>query len=393
MKILKTFVIILLFVFAKSQAQTDTKADGRVGGITTAVPFLMIAPDSRSGGMGDVGVATSPDANSMHWNPAKYAFIKRDAGIALTYTPWLRKLVSDINLAYLTGYKRLDDKQTIAASLLYFNLGEITFTNNTGAELNQYTPHEFSLDFAYSRKLSDYLSVGVAARYIHSNLTGGMYVESVQVDTKPGNAIAADVSAYYERDITVSDKDATLGVGVNISNIGSKITYTENDDIGGKSFLPINLRLGGAIDIELDRYNSFTLAVDINKLLVPTPPIYADSLDTNGDKIIEDGKDPNVSVPAGMIQSFGDAPDGFSEELQEITWSIGAEYWYNKQFALRAGYFNENKWKGNRKFFSVGLGLKLNVFAIDFSYLIPTVQHNPLANTLRFTLSFDFEEM
>jgi len=341
--------------------------------------FLTIAPDSRSGAMGDVGVATSPDYNSMRWNPSKYAFIESDMGFAVSYTPWLRNLVNDINLGYLTFYKRLDKKQTIAASLLFFNLGEIQFTNEEGLYNGQHSPYEMSIDAAYSRAFSENISGGIAFRYIRSDITGGATVEGTE--TTAGNAVAADVSMYYFNEkVSLSDNFHTFSFGINISNIGNKISYTEVQ----KDFLPTNLKIGSAFKYNIDEYNSLTLALDLNKLLVPTPP-----QEINDSTFF--GEPNDVSVAEGMIQSFYDAPAGWEEELHEIKYSIGAEYWYANQFAVRAGYFHEHQTKGNRKYYTVGAGLRLNVFTIDFSYLIPQKQNNPLANTVRFTLGFDFE--
>jgi len=363
---------------------------GQMNAIQSAVPFLTIAPDSRAGAMGDAGVATDPDINSMHWNPAKYAFIDEEMGISLSYTPWLRTLVPDINLAYLSFFRRLDRQQVIAASLRYFSLGEIVFTNQFGDYQGQHTPNEFAIDAGYSRLFSDKFSGGLAFRFIRSDLTGGA-VSSTSGETKAGIAFAADVSAYYQTDIQVSDKDAKLSFGADISNIGTKISYTQNQDA---DFIPINLRLGGALKMNLDPYNTLTFALDFNKLLVPSPPVYyQDSTNAAGDPVIHYGMDPNVSVPVGMFRSFYDAPGGFKEEINEIMYSIGAEYWYRNQFAIRGGYFHENQNKGNRKFFTLGVGLKLNVFAVDFAYLVPTSgRQNPLANTMRFTLSFNFDK-
>ena len=341
--------------------------------------FLTIAPDSRAGAMGDVGVATSPDINSMRWNPAKYAFIESDMGVAVSYTPWLRNLVNDINLGYLTFFKRLDKKQTVAASLLFFNLGEIQFTNEEGLYDGQHSPYEMSIDAAYSRAFSEKISGGIAFRYIRSDITGGAVVEGTE--TSAGNAVAADVSMYYLNDkVKLADNYHTFSFGINISNIGNKISYTEIQ----KDFLPTNLRIGGAFKYNIDDYNSLTLALDLNKLLVPTPP-----QEINDSTFF--GYNSDVSVAEGMIQSFYDAPAGWEEELHEIKYSVGAEYWYANQFAVRGGYFHEHETKGNRKYFTVGAGLKLNVFTIDFSYLIPLKQNNPLANTVRFTLGFDFQ--
>ena len=343
--------------------------------------FLTIAPDSRAGAMGDVGAATSPDYNSMKWNPAKYAFIESDMGIAASLTPWLRNLVNDINLYYLSFYKRIDKKQTVAASLLYFDLGEIQFTNSEGEYNGQHQPYEMSLDVAYSRAFSERISGGIAFRYIRSDITGGAVVESTE--TNPGNAVAADVSLYYLNDeVKLNDQRHEFSFGINISNIGSKISYTESQ----KDFIPTNLKIGAAFKYNMDDYNSLTLALDLNKLLIPTPEVELN------DSVFF-GETSDVSVPEGMIQSFYDAPGGWEEELHEIKYSIGAEYWYANQFAVRAGYFHEHETKGNRKYFTVGAGLKLNVFTIDFSYLIPVKQNNPLANTMRFTLGLDFQAL
>ncbi|MBL7111436.1 MAG: type IX secretion system outer membrane channel protein PorV [Bacteroidales bacterium] len=373
----------------------------QLNAIQVTVPFLTIAPDSRGGGMGDVGVATHPDINSQFWNPAKYPFIDGEGGVAVSYTPWLRKLIGDINLAYLSAYKRIDDRQVVSASLRYFSLGNIVFTNIYGQVQGQFNPNEFSLDAGYSRLLTNNFSGAIAFRFIRSDLTGGHFVSGIE--SEPGVAVAGDLAFYYQNDIYLSDKDSRLAFGLNISNMGNKIAYTANQD---KAFIPINMRLGGALTTWFDEYNSLTLTADVNKLLVPTPPVYlTDSLtgntvkDENGDWVIEYGKDPDVPVPVGMLRSFWDAPgvvqdDGsrsiFLEELHEFTYSIGLEYWYREQFAIRGGYFHEHATKGNRKFFTVGVGFKLNVFGLDFSYLIPVKQNNPLANTLRFTLSFEF---
>ncbi len=355
---------------------------GQVNAIPTAVPFLTITPDSRAGGMGDVGVATTPDINSQHWNAAKYAFKEGTWGVGISYSPWLRHLVNDINLAYLVGYYRFDKLQTVSMSLRYFSLGNIEFTDEWATPIRTFNPNEFALDAGYARAFSEKVSAGLVFRFIYSNLTGGTGTGST--DTRPGMSFAADVNMYYHTDITLSDKDGEAAFGLNISNIGTKMSYTADQEA---SFLPTNLRLGGSLGIDLDKYNRINFALDLNKLLVPTPPVYNDS---TGDIIA--GMDPNVSVPVGMLHSFYDAPGGFREEFHEITWSAGAEYWYNQLLALRGGFFYEHATKGNRKYFSMGLGLRLNVFAVDFSYLIPIYQNNPLAGTLRFTLLFDFDK-
>jgi hypothetical protein len=375
----------------------------QVNTITTAVPLLMISPDARAAAMGDAGVASTPDANSIHWNPAKLAFIKDDIGFSVSYTPWLRALVPDINLAYISGYKKIDDDQALGMSLLYFSLGNITFTNIAGEVTGEFNPNEFAFDLAYTRKLSDKLSGGLALRYIYSNLTGGYYIESAG-ESKPGQSIAADVSVYYQNEVELGEKGGLLGLGMNISNIGAKIAYTETAD---RDFIPINMRVGASLTIDIDKYNSIAFVGDINKLLVPTPPVY--QTDSSGNPIIEDGKkvveygmDPDRSVVSGMFGSFSDAPgvivnaetgerSVFKEEMRELTYSAGFEYWYDNQFAVRAGYFHEHSTKGNRQYFTLGAGLKYNVFGLDFAYLIPTEARHPLENTLRFTLLFDFE--
>lgn len=399
------FLLLIGLVYNNSFSQNPTiSIDGRdvPNAVTSAATFLMIAPDSRGGGMGDVGVATSPTSNSMHWNPAKYAFIESNMGVSISYTPWLRNLgIDDINLAYLSGYKRIDQRQVIAFSLVYFSLGEITFTDNQGIEIATKNPNEFAIDAAYSRSFSDRFAGSIAFRFIYSNITGGAGAY-VGTESHPGNAVAADISLFYRNeDISISNiNTSTLSFGLNISNIGSKISYTSNAD---KDFIPANLRLGGALKMDFDEYNSLAFAADINKMLIPTPPVYyLDSLNASGSQVPQFGYDPNVSSTVALFRSFYDAPgvlndDGSrnvaQEEFREIQYSLGVEYWYSKQFAVRAGYFHEHATKGNRKFFTVGLGLKLNVFGLDFSYLIPVNQHNPLANTLRFSLNFDLESL
>ncbi|MBA4408564.1 MAG: hypothetical protein C0397_03985 [Odoribacter sp.] len=380
MKKITLLLAVILFVGLSVQlthAQSRTSTTG-ANTITTGVPFLTIAPDSRAGAMGDAGVSTSPDVNSQHWNPAKYAFAESEMGIGLSYTPWLRNLVSDINLAYLVGYKRLDDRQTMSASLRYFTLGDITFMSEYGDPTGQQSPNEFAVDMGYTRLLSENFSGAVALRYIRSDLTGGQLVNGVE--THAGNSYAADVAFYYQNEIRINRKISTLAAGIDISNIGSKISYTDGET---KDFIPTNLKLGVSYTTEMDKYNSITFAFDANKLLVPTP----DSSKVD----IFNGTTSDKSPISGIFSSFTDAPGGMSEEFKEINFSVGAEYWYNKQFAVRVGYYYEDVTKGNRKFFTAGAGLKMNVFALDFSYLLPVAQNNPLANTLRFTLSFDFE--
>ena len=371
-------LIGLSLLTQKTFAQATNSTTG-ANTILTGVPFLTIAPDSRGGAMGDVGVATSPDMNSQHWNPAKYAFIKSEMGVGLSYTPWLRNLVDDINLAYLVGYKKLDDQQTISASLRYFSLGDISFMSEYGDFQGTQSPNEFALDFAYTRLLSDHFSGSVALRYIRSDLTGGQLVNGVP--STAGTSYAADIAFYYQNEMRVNRKESEFSAGINISNIGAKISYTDGET---KDFIPTNLKLGVGYKTEMDPYNTIGFYFDANKLLVPTPN--TDSVD-----IVAGGFSEDKSVIAGIFSSFGDAPGGFKEELEEINLSLGIEYWYNEQFALRGGYFYESANKGNRKFFTAGAGLKLNVFALDFSYLIPTERNNPLENTLRFSLSFDLE--
>lgn len=383
-RISKYFIAFLLIIGASrgySQKLNVKDLTGGVNTITTAVPFLMISPDSRAGGMGDVGAATSPDANSIYWNASKLAFAEKDMGFSLSYTPWLRALVPDIYLAYMSGYKRINKTQTIGASLRYFSLGSITFTDIVGTTTGQFNPNEFSLDVSYSRKLSDNFSGGMALRYIYSNLTGGIIVDGT-TPSHAGTSVAADVSGYYHQEVDINGKSSIVSVGLNISNIGAKVSYTET---GNKDFIPINMRLGAGLKMNLDDYNQFGFYLDANKLLVPTPPIIQ-----NG--VIVAGKDPNVGIAQGIFQSFGDAPGGAKEEFREINYASGLEYWYDKQFAVRAGYFYEHPTKGNRQYLTFGAGLKYNVFGLDFAYLVPvSTQNSPLQNTLRFTLTFDFE--
>ena len=370
---------LMLVNFSMGQNDIQTSFGENLNTITSAVPFLTITPDSRAGAMGDVGAATTADIHSLHWNPAKLAFIENNSGIAISYTPWLSKLVPDISLAYLTGYSKINDNSTWSAAMRYFSLGEITFTNENGEDLGQYDPNEYTFDFGYAMKFNNNLSGGIAMRYIYSNLTGGQYVGELQ--TEAGRAFAVDLSTYYESDFVDNNQWA---VGLNISNIGTKISYTENED---KDFLPMNLRLGGRYSMKIDEYNDFSVAIDINKLLVPTPPVYDQTV---RDSIIG-GMDNNVSVVQGIFQSFGDAPGGIREEWRELMYSLGFEYWYQEQFGLRAGYFHEHATKGNRKYFTLGAGLKMNVFTIDFAYLVPANQgvRSPLENTMRFSLIFD----
>jgi hypothetical protein len=345
--------------------------------IVTAVPSLSIAPDARAGGMGDIGAATTPDVNSQYWNPAKYAFMDSEAGISLSYTPWLRQLVTDIDLAYLSGYYKFDDRQAVSMSLRYFSLGNIDLMDQLGYPQGSAHPNELAVDVAYSRKLSDKFSASVALRFIYSDLNNGMNI-SGGTEMYPGKSVAADVAAYYRTPIALQGVDGTLGLGLNISNIGSKISYDLNST---SNFIPTNLRLGGSFDYPIDNYNKVSVSMDLNKLLVPTPVLDPTAADIQAYN--------DMSMLTGIFQSFTVAPGGAKEKLEEIMWSIGAEYAYNNQFFVRAGYFNENQYKGNRKYFTAGAGFKLNVFQLDASYVISTAPSNPLDQTLRFTLSFD----
>lgn len=348
--------------------------------ITTAVPFINFAPDSRASGMGDVGVATSPDANSTHWNNGKLAFIEQDYGMSASYTPWLGKIVDDMSISYLSGFYKIDRVQTIGASLRYFDLGEIQLTNDQGISLGLENPRELAFDVTYSRKLTEEIGVGVSGRYIWSNLSGSY---SGTDGARSGKSVAVDLGFYYTKEFMLSGRDTEVSLGANISNIGQKVTYSNESNA---DFIPTNLRLGSAVKTSLDPYNTITFALDFNKLLVPTPPIR----DANGN--ITSGKDPERNLVSGIFGSFGDAPDGFSEELREVTISAGAEYWYRDVFAARAGYFHEADSKGGRRYLTVGLGFRYQKFGVDFSYLIPPVQNHPLAETIRFSILFNFDK-
>ena len=385
----KIFLIVFTLVFCMQTFAQSTVGDNidaplELNTITTSVPFLIIGPDSRSGGMGDVGVASTPDANSMHWNPAKYAFVEDDMGFAINYVPWLRSLVPDISLSYLSGYLKRNDKETIGMSLRYFSLGDITFTDINSNVIGQYKPNELAISTAYARKLSNHYSLAIAVRYIYSDLTGGQTLTG-GLGTHAGQSIAADISSYFQKEVRIAKKDFDWTMGLNISNLGNKISYTET---AVRDFIPINMRFGTSIGTNFDDYNSMSIEFDVNKLLVPTPPSYNDDGEING------GMDPDVSVVNGVFQSFWDAPGGTKEEFRELNYSVGLEYWYAHQFSVRAGYFYEHPTKGDRQYFTMGAGVKYNVFALDFSYLIDASSSingsNPLANTLRFTLIFDF---
>ncbi|HPS13041.1 MAG TPA: type IX secretion system outer membrane channel protein PorV, partial [Prolixibacteraceae bacterium] len=335
-----------------------------------------IDPDSRGGAMGDAGVSISPDINSQFWNPAKYVFCESSTGIALSYTPWLYTLVKDMSLAYLCGYHQLDDKQTLSGSLRYFDLGSMDLFTSSGGSAGSSHPNEFALDFGYSRKLSDYWSGAVSLRYIRSDIYSG-----TGEDLYAGNSFAADVAFFYNKKFYKSRKYSTLAYGIDISNIGSKISYDKGTT---KDFIPTNLRIGGSYSTEIDKYNKIGFSIDLNKLLVPSP-----EYDSTGALYGLGNQD--VGPIEGIFISFADAPKGLSEELSEITISAGAEYWYSNQFAVRAGYFNEATSKGDRKYLTFGAGLKMNVFSLDFSYIYTLRKTSPLENTLRFTLGFDLD--
>ncbi len=375
-------LLLSLLVGKNALAQQSTGSSvTQTNGVYPDVPFLLITPDARAGAMGEAGVAVMPDGNAMSINPAKLAFLEKPYGVSLSYSPWLKNLVPDINLAYLSGYYQLDDRTVLGASLRYFSLGEITlvdeFRNNQGT----FSPNEFAIDATYSRRFGDNFSLGTTARYIRSNLTTGQIGGSQQ---KAGSAVAVDVSAFFKKPTVLFGKDAILSLGLNLSNIGTKMSFAETQN---RRFLPANMKLGGASTFIIDDYNQFTIALDFNKLMVPTDPIR----DVDGNII--SGKDPYRSVPSGIIGSFADAPGGFKEELKEVAISTGLEYTYNQQFAVRAGYFYENPQKGDRRYFTLGAGLKYNMFNLDFSYLVANAQNSPLANTLRFSLAWNIDKV
>ena len=354
--------------------------------VNTSVTSQMIAPDARAAGMGDVGVATDPDVNSQYWNPAKYPFCISRAGVSLNYTPWLRQLVSDMDLAYLSGYYRIGDYSAVSASLRYFSLGEVmTNYDSTTGESNGMTinPYEMSFDVAYSLMLSEKFSLAAAVRWIYSDLTYD-YTD----DTSPGSAFAADIACYYNDYINIGARECQLGIGLNISNIGSKITFGGDDN---SEFIPTNMRLGLALMVPIDEFNRFTIAADANKLLVPTYPKQEEGESTEDYQQRVQKEYYDVSSISGIFKSFGDAPGGFKEELQEINWGVGAEYVYNDKFTLRAGYHHESENKGNRKYFTVGAGFRMSAFSLDCGYVIATAKSNPLDQTLRFTLGFDMD--
>ena len=373
-----TLSIIGLFAVVTTMVAQDEKLS-EFNQVEHAVISQTIAPDARAAGMGDVGAATDPDVNSQYWNPAKYPFCISRAGIALNYTPWLRQLVSDIDLAYLSGYYRIGDYSAVSGSVRYFSLGEV----HTANESMTVNPYEMSIDVAYSLMLSEHFSMAAALRWLYSDLRYD-YSE----DSSPASAVAADLAMYYNNYFTMGSRECQLGLGLNISNVGSKISYYGDDR---SQFLPANLRLGASLLIPVDEYNRFAISADANKLLVPTVPKQQEGESTADyqDRVIREYSD--VSAISGIFKSFSDAPGGFKEELQEIQWSVGAEYVYHDQFSLRAGYHHESQNKGNRKYFTVGGGFRMNVFSLDVGYVISTAQSNPLDQTLRFSLAFDMD--
>lgn len=398
--LVKTFKLAccMSFIFATTQtfAQTTNTGGQGVGPdfttITTAVPFMRISPDARSGGMGDVGIAIDPDANAQYWNVSKLAMAEKDAGISITYTPWLKDLVPDIFLAYIAGYLKFgnseEKNQAVSFSMRYFNLGDINYTDFNAAPAGTGKPREVAFDLGYSRKLSEVFSIGISGKFIHSNIINGAG-NSNGVNYKPGNSFGVDLGAFYTKKLKTKDESiepSSINAGLAITNLGSKISYS-NDR---KDFIPTNLGIGVAYNYVIDEYNKLTFAVDVNKLLVPSPKW---SLDTNDQYVFPVPEE--KSLISGVLGSFGDATGGGSEELREVMFGIGAEYAYQKQFFARAGYFYESKQKGDRRFLSLGLGVKYNVFGLNFAYLVPSgagVTRNPLSNTLRFSLLFDFED-
>lgn len=363
-----TLAFTLLAAPAAFAQQPTTTTGSDLNAVTTAVPILTVGPDSRSAALGDAGVALSPDANSPYWNAAKLGFVENDMSVAFSYSPWLSNIVDDMSLNYLSGYKKLNETSAIAVSLMYFDLGEIQFIDAQQNPLQNYNPKEYAVSVSYGQALSENLSVGVAARFIHSNLAGDVNVSGQNTEAQPGNTAAVDVGVYYNKDL---NQKLNLGLGASISNIGGKIAYTENED---KSFLPTNLKVGTALKYNLDAYNTLTLVVDANKLLVPSP-----------------GADTDQSVVSGIFSSFADAEGGAAEELKEVNISGGVEYWYNELFAARVGYFYENPDKGGRQYLSTGLGIRYQKFGLDAAYLIPNDQGNPLADTWRFTLALNID--
>lgn len=387
---ISTTLIVVFSLLTVFTTWAEDNGKSKFAPVNTAVPSLSIAPDARAGAMGDNGASTTPDINSQYWNPAKYAFMYSKAGVSLSYTPWLRKLVNDVALANLSGYYKIGDNdlQAIGASLRYFSLGDIS-SNSTGNPEDQgysVSPYEMAFDVSYSRKLSESYSMAVAMRYIRSDMGQDAQDES----RVPGNAFAADIAGYLEKYVVLGQAEALWSLGFNVSNIGTKISYN-----GGTTneFLPTTLRLGTGLLYPIDDFNRIGLYLDLSKYLVPSLPYLTEGA-TDEERAEYDKKKleyNDVSGISGIFKSFGDSPDGFKGELQEVMVSIGAEYSYNDQFFLRGGYFYENANKGNRQYFSVGAGFRMSVFQLDAAYLVSTVQSNPLDQTLRFTLSFDMD--
>ena len=398
MKIRIIFFSALIFCFNYTFAQTGINGNatvtGQTGVVTTTVPFLLISPDARAGGMADAGVAVTSDANSIYWNPSKLAFAPDDMAFSASYTPWLSELVPDISLTDISAYKKLDDKSGIGASFRYFSLGDITFTNAKNQNLNTFRPDEFAFDAGYARKLSEHFSIGLTGEFIYSDLSGGTTLSNGEV-TRPAVDVAAGISAYYTKKINIGSKTADFAFGVNVDNIGPKITYTE---AAHKDFIPTNLKVGGYLNFHIDENNEIGVALDLNKLLVPTPPIYEvnskDSIVYNpdGSPKILNGKSSNVSVFQGMIQSFYDAPGGFKQEIALIDPSIAFEFLHAHKYAARIGFFYEDPNEGNRQYLTLGVGFKYKWLNLDLSYLVPTnggttTTRSPLENTFRFSLS------
>lgn len=373
----KPFRTLLVLGALSVTAAAPALAQAPVRAITTAVPILTVSPDARSAAMGEAGVAISPDANAIHWNAAKLGFLQHQYGVSASYTPWLRNITDDMGLAFLSGYKQITPNSAFAASLMYFNLGNINFRDINNLDQGEFAPKEYAFSGAYGQKLSPYLGLGIAARFIHSNLTGGQNFNGSA--TKPGNSAAVDLGIYYTRDVNFGANTGNVSFGGNVSNIGAKISYTNPSE---KDFLPTNLRLGTAITYDLDPFNKITLAVDANKLLVPTPQ----SNDQNALAAVR-----KKSMVNGIFTSFSDAPGGLKEELREVNIATGLEYWYNDLLAVRGGYFYEDSQKGGRQYLSMGVGLRYQVFGVDAAYLIPGKQSNPLANTIRISLIFKFD--
>ena len=374
-----TLRILAVLLFTGFSASLKAQNSGIISGqnakrrvVSTAVPFLNIAPDPGVGAMGNAGAATDPTANSVHWNPAKLAYLNKSMGFAFSFAPWLKRFVNDMSLSYLSGFKKIGDNQAFALGMTYFDLGDIQLTDNTGNKLNTINPREFAIAASYSRKLSSHLSLGVTGKFIHSNLSGGITV-SPGTDPRPGMSIAGDVGVYYRTNINLMKRESQLSLGGVISNVGSKISYNSANE---EDFIPTNLRIGSALSTYLDPYNKITIALDFNKLMVPTPQ--------------PDGSHLKKSFIGGVFGSFADAPGGLAEELKEVSISTGAEYAYKETFMVRAGYFYEHIDKGNRKFFTMGIGIKIEErIAVDFSYLVPQFQNHPLAETMRFGVAFN----